>query len=525
MLTLPKALTRVLPQFVKPLAKIPFARTSISWLVINQMANATTPRPRALSLASDYTSWKSLTDRTFSGRHLPPATDQMVAELPGEAEVNDLYRRDGQMLPSTDTSVMFMFFAQWFTDSFLRTSHTDFRRNTSNHEIDLCQIYGLSEDKTRMLRALTGGRLKSQNLDGEEYPEFLFLPRKPGARPTIKPEFTGLHDEVWLIDTILAGASEAHKDTVFAVGLEHGNSTIGTTTLNVVFLREHNRIANLLAQEHRHDPDWDDDRLFETTRNIMIVLLLDLIVEEYITHIGPFDFPVENVRFIADGARWNRSNWCTIEFDLLYRWHSLVPDQIGTGPDALQPRDFRDNNPGVIARGIESLIAQCSRERSGRIGLHNTPAFLVDRAGANPSVEERTIALMRNARLASYNDYREHFGLARLTSFEDLTADEHLRKQLDSLYGDIDRLEWYVGIFAEDYPDYLMTGELMSTMVAYDAFTQALTNPLLARNVFNQATFSATGMQIIESTKSLEQIVARNSKQPDHVYASFSITG
>ena len=32
----------------------------------------------------------------------------------------------------------------------------------------------------------------------------------------------------------------------------------------------------------------------------MIVLLLKLVVEEYILHIGPFDFPIEAVPFIAD---------------------------------------------------------------------------------------------------------------------------------------------------------------------------------------------------------------------------------
>ena len=41
-----------------------------------------------------------------------------------------------------------MFFAQWFTDSFLRTSREDFRQNTSTQEIDLCQIYGLGADQT-----------------------------------------------------------------------------------------------------------------------------------------------------------------------------------------------------------------------------------------------------------------------------------------------------------------------------------------------------------------------------------------
>jgi prostaglandin-endoperoxide synthase 2 len=138
-----------------------------------------------------------------------------------------------------------------------------------------------------------------------------------------------------------------------------------------------------------------------------------------------------------------------------------------------------------------------------------------------PSVEERTIALMRNARLASYNDYREQFGLNRLKDFHQLVADPELRGRLIKLYGDIDKLEWYVGIFAEDYNDIAMMGLLMTVMVAYDAFTQALTNPLLARNVYNEATFTKTGLDIIRNTKSLQQIVARNSTSPDDVYCSF----
>jgi prostaglandin-endoperoxide synthase 2 len=79
-----------------------------------------------------------------------------------------------------------------------------------------------------------------------------------------------------------------------------------------------------------------------------------------------------------------------------------------------------------------------------------------------------------------------------------------------------------VGIFAEDYDDHLMMGDLLTTMVAYDAFTQALTNPLLGRNVFNEDTFTKTGLDIIEKTRSLQQIVARNSKSPRKVHASFS---
>jgi prostaglandin-endoperoxide synthase 2 len=518
---LPDVVARQLPNVVGRLGLggIEPVRRLVSRAVINKFGYATTLRPRALSLASDYTSWLSLTDRTFSGRHLPPSTAVQQAALPPEAEVVALYRRE-RLTPATDTSVMFMFFAQWFTDSFLRTSLTDYRKNESNHEIDLCQIYGRNIDATNLLRSRQGGRLKSQLIEGEEYPEFLFAPRDAGQPAVFKPEFEGLFDPAFMTDVILRSASEQQADTFFAVGLEHGNSTIGNTVMNVVFLREHNRVAGILAGEN---PAWDDERIFQTARNILIVMLLRLVVEEYIMHIGPFDFPIEAVPLIADQERWNRPNWCAIEFNLLYRWHPLVPDTIGSGPGALDASGFRNNNPLVLEKGIEAITAMCSKEPAGRIGLMNTPVFLVDSSNPDwPSVEQVTVALMRKARLRSFNDYREAYGLPRLTGFDQLTSDTEVRQRLTALYGDIEKLEWYVGIFAEDYPDYMMMGELLTCMVANDAFTQALTNPLLARNVFNDATFTKTGMGIIKKTSSLQDIVTRNATSPEAVHVSFS---
>jgi prostaglandin-endoperoxide synthase 2 len=520
---LPDWLTRRLPDVLgsEGVGGIEPIRRLVSRVTINDFGYATTLRPRALSLLSDYTSWHSLTDRTYSGRHLPPSTPEYQASLPSQADVVSLYRRE-KFTPAQDTSVMFMFFAQWFTDSFLRTDPSDWRKNESNHEIDLCQIYGRSEDKTSLLRSHEGGRLKSQIIDSEEYPVFLFQPRKPGQPSVFKPEFEGLFDPSFINDVILRSAPEEQKDTFFAVGLEHGNSTIGNTIMNIVFLREHNRVAGILARENS---GWDDERIFQTARNILIVTLIKLVVEEYITHIGPFDFPLEAVPLIADEERWNRTNWCAVEFNLLYRWHPLVPDTIGTGPDALDSTQFRNNNPLVLAEGIEALMAKCSREYAGKIGLRNTPAFLVDSSSPEwPSVEQVTVSLMRNARLKSFNDYREAYGLKRFTRWDELTEDPDVQARLNQLYEDVGHVEWYVGIFAEDYPDYMMMGELMTYMVANDAFTQALTNPLLARNVYNKSTFTKTGLRIISDTKRLQDIVVRNSKQPDAVLVNFEIS-
>jgi prostaglandin-endoperoxide synthase 2 len=412
-----------------------------------------------------------------------------------------------------------MFFAQWFTDSFLRTDPNDPRRNTSNHEIDLCQIYGLTEDATQKLRGRRG-RLRSQLIGGREFPEFL-LERDRAGDWRVRPDFTDLHDERFLFDQLLDGTTDEHKAAFFAVGLPHGNSTIGQTMMNTVFFREHNRIADELAATY---PAWDDDRVFQTTRNTMIVLILKLVVEQYIRHIAPFDLPLQVVPRLAELERWNRPNWCAVEFDLLYRWHQLTPDSIRIGGEEVPAWKLVNNNPLVLAEGVETLMTACSRQRAGKIGLRNTPGFLVDRSGPvdRPSVEERTVALMRTARLRSYNDYRETFGLQRFTSFEELTTDEDLVRQLQKLYAHVDDVEWYVGIFAEEYASYWMMGELVTTMVAHDAFTQALTNPLLAANVFHESTFTRVGMDVIERTGSLQDIVRRNAAAGDQVRVAFS---
>jgi prostaglandin-endoperoxide synthase 2 len=47
-----------------------------------------------------------------------------------------------------------------------------------------------------------------------------------------------------------------------------------------------------------------------------------------------------------------------------------------------------------------------------------------------------------------------------------VASDPQVLRRLEELYGDVDELEWYVGIFAEDHLDDGMMGKLLKTRAA-----------------------------------------------------------
>ncbi len=295
--------------------------------------------------------------------------------------------------------------------------------------------------------------------------------------------------------------SEDDKRRAFAVGLEHGNSTMANIVMNTLFLREHNRTAGLLAAAH---PQWDDERLFQTARNVTTVVLLNIVIGDYIVHIAPIEVQLEAVPGMAEKERWYRNNWMAVEFALLYRWHDLIPNDFQlAGQSYLSPQMLRSHKL-VTDAGLDQVLRDMSRQYAGAIGLGNTAAFLHD-------VKRTSLEMARRCELPSFNAYRRYYGLKPVRNFEDLTGEHNLAGRLAELYGDIDRLEWFVGLFAEQYGKTSMMGELLVTMVANDAFTQALTNPLLAENVFDEETFGKVGMEIVRSTRTLAEVIVRNT--------------
>ena len=273
------------------------------------------------------------------------------------------------------------------------------------------------------------------------------------------------------------------KATLFAFGGERANSTVYTAAINTLFLREHNRLCGVIETAN---PQWDDQRVFQVARNINIVQLLKIVIEEYINHISPYWF-----KFISDPsacyvAAWNRENWIPVEFNLLYRWHSLVPEVAIWKGARVPMADARFNNGPMLKEGLGVALDSAGTSLTWRLGLFNTADML-------RPVELASVQQGRANRLACYNDYREIMMFPRIETFEQISSDPDIVAALKRLYGDVDRIEFFVGIFAEDRPDRSAVPPLIGRMVALDAFSHALTNPLLSPHVFKKETFTSEG--------------------------------
>jgi len=495
--------TTELPGLWDAVQRRPGLHRKVSAVLIDRTIGKIPTRPNPLSTMADYTSWASLTDRTYDGRHLPPAPDGHA--LPPADDVAALFMRDGEMTPCEKSTVLFPYFAQWFVDGFLRSERPrrdaatgelvrNPARNESNHEIDLIQIYGLDARVTDELRAHEGGRLQSQTIDGEEFPPYLYENgRKRFDRVTVVRE-----DQI----------TDTQRRQLFALGSDTGNLQLGFVLMSVLFLREHNRIAGLLERAY----GWDDERTFQTARNVLTVILIKIVVEEYINHISPY-----RVHLVADPTAfrnppWYRHNWMAIEFNLLYRWHSLIPSSFRIGDRDVAIDETLFNTDTVVERGLGACLEDASRQRAGRVGLLNSP----------PEVWDAQLASVRQARavrLRGYNEYRRFARFPRARRFEDVSIDRRVRERLRDVYGSVDDVELYPGLFAEDVRPNAVLPALIGRLVAIDAFSQAFTNPLLAPRVFNPHTFSPLGWDLIRSTRSLSDLVNRNVPDRGRPYA------
>jgi len=86
--------------------------------------------------------------------------------------INELFARD-QFKQDPKLTMLFAVFTNWFAASVLQSNLDDQNKTHIDHGLNLTALYGKVDRTRKTIRNFTNGLLKSQIINGEEYPPYL----------------------------------------------------------------------------------------------------------------------------------------------------------------------------------------------------------------------------------------------------------------------------------------------------------------------------------------------------------------
>ncbi|NWU61951.1 PGH1 synthase, partial [Pterocles burchelli] len=472
-----------------------FIRDTLMRLVLTVRANLI-PSPPTFNSDYGYISWEAYANVSYYTRVLPPVPHDCPTPMgtKGKQQLPDpqllaerfLLRQKFEPDPR-GTNLMFAFFAQHFTHQFFKTSGKMGRGFTKalGHGVDLGHLYGDNLQRQHQLRLFRDGKLKFQVVDGEVYP------------PTVTD--APVH---------MVYPPGVPKERQLAMGQEVFGLLPGLCLYATLWLREHNRVCDILKREH---PTWSDEQLFQTARLILIGETIKIVIEDYVQHLSGYFLSLKFDPELLFGIQFQYRNRIAVEFNQLYHWHGLMPDSFVIQGEEYSYEQFLYNTSMLMDYGVEALVESFSKQVAGRIGGGQTIHANVLKVAIGVIKESRQL------RLQPFNEYRKRFGMKPYRSFQELTGEEEKAAELEELYGDIDALEFYLGLLLEKPQPNGIFGESMVEIGAPFSLKGLLGNPICSPEYWKPSTFGgATGFEIVK-TASLEKLVCLNVKKCPYV--------
>ncbi|XP_019901001.1 prostaglandin G/H synthase 2 isoform X4 [Esox lucius] len=470
--------------------KIPFLSNAIMSYVLTSRSHLV-DSPPTYNADYGYKSWEAYSNLSYYTRTLPPVPKNCPTPmgtvgrsvLPDAKLVVEKVLLRKRFIPDPQGSnLMFAFFAQHFTHQFFKS---DFKKGPAftralGHGVDLNHVYGDTLERQHKLRLFKDGKLKYQEVNGEVYPPSV---REVGVQMHYPPH-----------------VAEEHR---LAVGHEHFGLLPGLMMYATIWLREHNRVCDVLKREH---PDWDDERIFQTTRLILIGETIKIVIEDYVQHLSGYHFKLKFNPELLFNQRFQYQNRIASEFNTLYHWHPLMPETFNIEENEYTYPEFVFNNSLVTKHGINNLVDSFSKQIAGRVaGGRNLPPTLV-------GVAAKSLEHSREMRYQTLNAYRKRFGMRPYTSFEDLTGETEMAAELENLYGDVDALELYPGLLVERPRHNAIFGETIVEMGSPYSLKGLMGNPICSPEYWMPSTFGGSVGFDIVNTASLERLVCNNVK-------------
>ena len=263
-----------------------------------------------------------------------------------------------------------------------------------------------------------------------------------------------------------------------------GNFWLGLALLHTLFTHEHNAICDRLAEAH---PELGDDELYAKARLVNAALMAKIHTVEWTPAIIAHPTTRYAMRAnwygilgkrlgkrssneVLGGIPGSATNHhgvpysLTEEFVAVYRMHPLLPDDFTfrsvATDEVLEERTFPELGALHVRErldtiGMPNALYSFGVAHPGAITLHNYPRFLQHLT--RPNGEEVDLAAtdvlrIRERGVPRYNEFRRRFHLKPADTFEELTPNAEWAEQLRRVYGDVERVDLMIGLYAEQPP-------------------------------------------------------------------------
>ncbi len=264
----------------------------------------------------------------------------------------------------------------------------------------------------------------------------------------------------------------------FLAGDVRANENAGLTSMQTLFVREHNRLVDELHEKH---PDWDGETLYQQAKALVEGEIQSITFHEFLPRLIGADAIPDYTGYHADVDPQVANIFATAA----YRFgHSMLSpelsrltetgDESGYGNLALRDAFFR---PDKIATegGVDEILRGLGVNVAQAVDTHvvdDVRNFLFGPPGSGGfDLVALNIQRGRDHGLADYNSAREAFGLDRVTDWSQITSDVEIQDKLHSLFGSVDNIDVWVGGLAEDPAAGAMVGPLFQAVIA-DQFTR-----------------------------------------------------
>ncbi|MBU3686583.1 MAG: peroxidase [Mycobacterium sp.] len=281
--------------------------------------------------------------------------------------------------------------------------------------------------------------------------------------------------------------------------------------LQTLFVREHNRQVDLLAAAH---PDWTGDQLYDQARAIVTAEIARITYNEFLPHLLGAN-AIKPYR----GYNPNVDASLTEEFaGAAFRLgHSIVSanlertDEFGNvvgTPVTLKDAFFQDPESYLADGGGDGLLRHLTNDLSNSLDVHIVDDLRNFLFGPSAGMDLAAINLQRgrDLGLGTLNETRVALGLKAYTSFSQITSDATTAAALEAAYGDINKVELWIGGLAENHLPGAMVGQTFDVIVARQF--QALRDG--DRFWYQNQGFDKATMREIEAT-TLSSLILKNT--------------